>query len=115
MFEIGRLVLKIAGRDAGKVGVIISPIKDKKVLIDGIVRRKIVSIKHILPLKVILKVKENESSEVILKELEKLGYKVEEKYTSKFKTDKTVEKKEKPTKKIAKEVKEVKEKKVTKK
>ncbi|MDD3263298.1 MAG: hypothetical protein PHT94_00200 [Candidatus Nanoarchaeia archaeon] len=99
MFEIGRLVLKVAGRDAGKVGVVISPIKEGKVLIDGIVRKKQVSIKHIIPLKVLLKVKENESSDVILSELEKLGYKVEEKYTSKFKKEKS-EKSEKSEKKV---------------
>lgn len=99
MFEIGRLVLKVAGRDAGKVGVIISPVQDKKILVDGLVRRKNVSTKHIIPLKATIKVKENETKEVILKELEKLGYKIEEKYTKKITSEKPKAEKKESSKK----------------
>lgn len=85
MFEVGKLVLKIAGRDAGKVGIVLSPVKDGKILIDGLVRRKEVSIKHVVPMSKAVKIKENASSEDVKKELTKLGYESKEKYTKKFK------------------------------
>lgn len=72
MFEVGRVVMKIAGRDAGKIGVVIKVIDDKFVMIDGFTRRKKVNIKHLVPLKKIINIKEEAKREEILPLLEPL-------------------------------------------
>ena len=48
--EIGRLCVKIAGRDAGGKCVVVDTVDDNYVLIDGDVRRKKCNIKHLEPL-----------------------------------------------------------------
>lgn len=73
MFEIGRLCVKIAGREAGKKCVVVDTIDDNYVLLDGQVRRKKCNIMHLEPLKDVLKIKKNESHEEIKKEFQKLG------------------------------------------
>ena len=40
MFDVGRVCLKIAGRDAGKKCVVVEKLEGKYVLIDGMTRRK---------------------------------------------------------------------------
>lgn len=72
MFEVGRVVMKIAGRDAGKIGVVIKLIDDKFVMIDGFTRRKKVNIKHLVPLKKTINIKEEAKREEILPLLEPL-------------------------------------------
>tara|TARA_Y100000310_G_scaffold342247_1_gene444593 strand:- start:13325 stop:13831 length:507 start_codon:yes stop_codon:yes gene_type:complete len=78
MIEVGRLCLKIAGRDAGLKCVIVDILDDKLVLIDGETRRRKCNILHIEPLKDMIKIKKNTSHEDIKKEFEKLGLKVME-------------------------------------
>lgn len=69
--EIGRLCVKIAGRDANKVCVIIDILEGNYVLIDGQTRRKKCNVMHLEPLDKILDVKKNASSEDVVKALEK--------------------------------------------
>ncbi|MBN2422493.1 hypothetical protein JXB41_04660 [Candidatus Woesearchaeota archaeon] len=59
MFEIGRLCVKIAGRDARKKAIIIDVIDNNYVLIDGETRRRKCNINHIEPLNKVLKLKKN--------------------------------------------------------
>ncbi len=66
MYEVGRVVMKIAGRDAGRIGVIIKVIDDKFVMIDGFTRRKKVNVKHLMPLKKTINIKEEATREEIL-------------------------------------------------
>jgi large subunit ribosomal protein L14e len=47
-YQVGKLCTKIAGRDAGKIAVIVD-VQENKVLLDGNVRRRLVSKKHVLP------------------------------------------------------------------
>ena len=75
MIEIGRVVLKIAGRDAGKKGIIIDVLDDKFVLLDGETRRRKVNILHIEPLNQVVNIEKNASHEEIAKTLEELGIK----------------------------------------
>ncbi|MBI2654656.1 50S ribosomal protein L14e [Candidatus Woesearchaeota archaeon] len=75
MIEIGRLCVKIAGRDAGKKGVIVEILDDKYVLIDGETRRRKVNILHIEPLNQVIKIGKNASHEVVAKALDELGIK----------------------------------------
>jgi large subunit ribosomal protein L14e len=72
MLEIGRIVIKLAGRDARGVGVIIEKIDDSFVVIDGAVRRKKVNIKHIEPLPKKINVNKNTTKKEILDELLKM-------------------------------------------
>jgi large subunit ribosomal protein L14e len=78
MIKIGRMVMKIAGRDAGKKAVIIDVLDNKSVMIDGETRRRKCNILHLEPLKDVIKVKKNASHDDIKKEFEKLGLKVRE-------------------------------------
>ena len=78
MIEVGRLCIKIAGRDAGLKCVIVDVLDDKFVLIDGETRRRKCNILHLEPLKDTIKIKKNASHESIKKEFETLGLKVME-------------------------------------
>ena len=73
MIEIGRIVVKIAGRDAGKKGVIIDILDDKFVLVDGETRRRKCNILHIEPLSQVIKIEKNASHEEVAKALKELG------------------------------------------
>ena len=78
MIEIGRLCLKIAGRDAGLKCIIVDVLDDKFVLIDGETRRRKCNILHLEPLKDTIKIKKKASHEDVKKEFEKLGLKSRE-------------------------------------
>ena len=75
MIEIGRLVVKTAGRDARKKAIIIDILDDKFVLIDGETRRRKCNILHIEPLNQIIKIEKNASHEAVSKALDELGIK----------------------------------------
>ena len=72
MIEIGRMCVKIAGRDAGKKCVIVDVIDNKTVLIDGQTRRRKCNVNHIEPLDAVLKIKKGASHSDIAKEFSKL-------------------------------------------
>ena len=73
MFELGRLCMKIAGRDAGKKAVIVEVHEDHFVTIDGETRRRKVNIKHLEPLNKVLKIKKGASRADVKKEFSELG------------------------------------------
>ncbi len=73
LFEIGRLVMKVAGRDAGKKAVVVEVIDAQYVLIDGATRRRKANTRHLEPLADVLKVKKGASHADVKKEFEKLG------------------------------------------
>lgn len=50
MFDVGRLCVKIAGRDAGKKCVIVDDVDGYTVLVDGETRRRKVNVMHLEPL-----------------------------------------------------------------
>lgn len=91
LFDVGRLCLKIAGRDAGRKAVVVEAVDDAYVLIDGDVRRKKVNIKHLEPLEPILRIEPGASHEEVKEEFTKLGLAVWER-----KKKKSVEIKEVP-------------------
>lgn len=76
LFEIGRVCVKIAGRDAGKKCVVIDDLGDGHVLIDGQTRRKKCNVKHLDPLTQTVSVKKNASPDEVKTELEKIGIEV---------------------------------------
>ena len=67
--EIGRVCVKIAGRDAGKKGIIIDVLDDKFVLLDGETRRRKVNILHIEPLDQVAEIKKDASHEEVARYL----------------------------------------------
>ncbi len=76
LYEIGRLCVKIAGRDAGRKCVVVDILDNTFVIVDGDVRRKRVNLKHLEPLNEMLKLKEGASHEEVKKAFEKLGLSV---------------------------------------
>jgi len=70
--ETGRLCVKLAGRDAGNVAVVVYNIDNRFVLIDGNVRRRKCNIMHLEPLDEVLKIKKNASHSDIVSEFKKL-------------------------------------------
>jgi len=105
MFEIGRVCMKIAGRDAGKKCLVIDVIDEHFVMIDGQTRRRKCNIKHLEPLNQVVQLTKNAPAPEIVRVLKEIGILVEEKKTKakpvKAKTErpkKTRKKKEKPVK-----------------
>jgi large subunit ribosomal protein L14e len=78
MIQIGRLCMKIAGRDAGQRCVVVDILDDKYVLIDGETRRRKCNLMHLEPLKDSINIKKNAAHEEIKTEFEKLGFNIRE-------------------------------------
>jgi len=114
MINIGRLCLKICGRDAGKISVVVDTAEKDQVLIDGQVRRRKCNIKHLEPLDKEIKIKKGASHAEIVKELKKINIIVKETKPRKKKAEKptikrTIKRKKKlEEKKIKKEQKKAK-------
>lgn len=106
MYNVGRICIKTAGRDAGNYCMVIEQLDDNYVLIDGLTRRKKCNIKHLEPTKKIVKVTKNADTKTVLDALKN------EKITVKEKKESTKERKEKqqrPKKQKVKREKEVKQ------
>lgn len=78
LFEVGRLCLKIAGRDAGQRCVVIDQLDANYVLVDGQTRRRKVNIKHLEALPELVEIARNASHSEIKKAFEKFGLEVVE-------------------------------------
>ena len=76
MFEVGRVCIKLSGRDANRHCVILEEIDKNYVLVDGNVRRKKVNKSHIEPLNKVLNIKKTSKTEDILKLFEENNVKV---------------------------------------
>ena len=83
IFEIGRLCVKIAGRDAGKKCVIVDVLDDSYVLIDGETRRRKCNIAHLEPLKKVIEINKGASTPEVATLLESEGVVVREKKSKK--------------------------------
>ncbi len=73
MLEVGRLCVKIAGRDAGKECVILDLQDNKFALIDGATRRKKVNLAHLEPLDRVIEIEKNASHAKVAAAFEELG------------------------------------------
>ena len=69
MMDIGRVCIKIAGRDAGKKCVIVNVIDDNFVLIDGETRRRKCNVKHLEPLLTRVEISQDANREEVAKAL----------------------------------------------
>ncbi|MEM1628926.1 MAG: 50S ribosomal protein L14e [Desulfurococcaceae archaeon] len=76
--EIGRICVKVAGREAGRKCVIVDIVDENFVLVTGPksltgVKRRRVNVKHIEPLEKIIKIPRGASDEEVLKAIEENG------------------------------------------
>lgn len=76
VYELGRICIKIAGRDSGKHCVIVEVIDDRFVIIDGNTRRRKCNIMHLLPLDKTLDIKKKATTGEVKEALSSLGFKV---------------------------------------
>ncbi len=90
VMDVGRLCVKIAGRDAGRKCVIVDILEKNLVLIDGGTRRRKCNIAHLEPLEQVIPIKKGASHQQVATEFKKLKIDVWEK--------KKKEPKEKPKK-----------------
>jgi len=117
MMEVGRLCVKISGREALKKCVVVKVIDENFVMIDGQVKRRKCNVAHLEPLDEVIKIKENASTAEVKKAFAKLKIEIKETKPKKAKerprkvrkSSKKV-KKEKPKKEKPKAKKEAKEK-----
>jgi len=70
---IGRVVVKLTGREAGKTCVIIDKLDDNFVLIDGNVKRRKCNINHLEFTDKIIDIKKDVSTEEVLDAMRKAG------------------------------------------
>lgn len=108
LFDVGRLCLKIAGRDAGRKCVVVETVDGKFVMVDGNVRRKKINVKHLEPLAQKVGIKDKAGHEEVKKAFEKLGLSVWERKSKQPAERPRKQRKEKPAAK--KEEKKVEEK-----
>lgn len=73
IFEVGRLCIKIAGRDAGLKCVVVDIVDKNNVLVDGETRRKKCNINHLEPLAETVSLSKNASHEEVEKALAEKG------------------------------------------
>jgi large subunit ribosomal protein L14e len=76
VYDLGRVCVKIAGRDSGKHCVIIEVIDDRFVTIDGNTRRRKCNVLHLLPLDKTVDVKKKATTGEVKELLSGLGFKV---------------------------------------
>ena len=72
MIEVGRVCLKIAGRDAGLRCVVVEVLDKNFVMIDGQTRRRKCNVIHLHPLDETVKVKAKASHEDVVKAFKEL-------------------------------------------
>jgi len=78
LFEIGRLCVKIAGRDASKRCVIVDQKDEHTVLIDGETRRRNCNVLHLEPLQQTLDIKKGASHADVKAAFKKIGVELTE-------------------------------------
>ena len=91
---IGKVYLKIAGRDAGQLCVIVEQLENSFVLIDGNTRRRKCNLRHLEPLGKSVNISEGAATEEVLTAMKEAGLETAERK----KSTKERTKKEKPVK-----------------
>lgn len=82
MFNVGRVCIKTAGRDAGNYCAVIEVLDNRFVMIDGLTRRRKVNVSHIEPTKITVDIKDKAETTEVLEALKKAGIAVAEKKAS---------------------------------
>jgi len=105
--EIGRICVKIAGRDAGNICVVVDNVEKNYVLIDGNVRRRKCNVFHLEPTADIIKIKKGASHKDVEAEFKKHKFDVWNTKPKKEKSQKPVRLRKPPAEKKPKEKKAV--------
>lgn len=92
MIEVGRVCIKLAGRDAKQYCVVTEVIDNTYVMIDGQTRRKRCNIKHLEPLNKLLKIKAKASHEDVKTAFKELNVEIKEHKKKDKKTAKPIKK-----------------------
>ena len=100
MFDIGRVCVKIAGRDAGETCVVVEKQDEKFVLIDGCTRRRRCNVAHLEPTQETVDIKAKASHDDVVKALAGIGVDVPKKAPARKAKEQTAPKK-KPGSKAA--------------
>tara|TARA_Y100000310_G_scaffold329367_1_gene399055 strand:- start:633 stop:1079 length:447 start_codon:yes stop_codon:yes gene_type:complete len=108
LYEVGRMCMKIAGRDAGRKCVVVEVVDDRFVVIDGDVRRKKVNIKHLEPLADKIEIKDKAAHADVKTAFDRLGLTVWEKKAKKVPARQKKQKKKKVVAEKPKKAKETK-------
>lgn len=98
MFKVGTVCIKIAGRDAGNIAIVVDKVDKNHVLIDGNVRRRKCNINHLEPSEKTIKIKKGASTSETHKAMSAAKIKVKEKKKVKRSPKKKEEKPKKVTK-----------------
>ena len=86
LYDIGRVVIKTLGREAGFQCVIVDIVDKNFVLVDGLkVRRRRVNVKHLVPTKGKVEIAKGIKTEELAKAIDKA--KMKEKFSEKIKID----------------------------
>jgi large subunit ribosomal protein L14e len=113
MFDVGRVCVKLAGRDAGQKCVIVEKLEGKYVVVDGMTRRRKCNTLHLEPLEQTIEVG-NGSHENVVNAFRELGLEIKattkKAKTAKPKTAKKAKAVEEKAKTKAKKEKKVKSK-----
>ena len=99
VLDIGRMVVKTAGRDAGCKAVIIDVLDDNYVLIDGETRRRKCNMAHLEPLAENIEIGKNASHNDVATAFKKIGIELKDKRTKEESKETEKIKEEKPKKK----------------
>lgn len=99
MLDIGRICVKLAGRDAGQIAVVVDLLDNHHALIDGQVRRRKCNILHLEPTAKKADVSKGAAHAKVVSALKDLGIEVVERKTKTQKSKKPVQvRKGKPAK-----------------
>lgn len=91
-FEVGQVAVKLAGKEAGRICVVVEKLDKNFVSIDGQTKRKRCNIIHLAPLEQKINLKDKSTHADVVKELKKLKIDIQE--------TKPKEKKPKPKRKV---------------
>ena len=96
MFEVGRVCVKIAGRDSNSYCAIVEKVDDMFVVIEGDKRKRKVNVKHLEPTKKKVDVKKTSSKKDVVNAISKAGFVVKKVRVNNYpkKAKKATEKKE---------------------
>ncbi len=83
LYDVGRVCIKIAGRDARKKCVVVDVLDNTYVMIDGETRRRKCNVAHLEPLNLAVDIKTNASNEEVVQALKAEGIVCEQKKDAK--------------------------------
>ena len=83
ILDVGRVCIKIAGREAGSIAVVVDVVDSKHVRIDGNVKRKKCNILHLDPTDLVLKLKKNANHSSVITEMKKAKLEIKPSKTQK--------------------------------